>query len=182
MPTNTDPTSPYRPPEPSEGETPTKVCPDCITDSEHCSEGGRRPIDKFRLVPAKGYPNGVRRAAYCRFHEAKRNRAYRAARAADPTKYAPEKKRVRRTPRRATKNDRSRWYRSSQDRAKGNPERMARARARRQKWEDTNAEARRAYKRQWYQDKVDAEIAAGLRPPRKIRRLKDSEPEKEPSQ
>ncbi|MEI7771351.1 MAG: hypothetical protein WCI67_15280 [Chloroflexales bacterium] len=181
MPTNTDPSTPYRPPEPSEGETPTKVCPDCMTDPEHGSEGGRRPIDEFRSVRAKGYANGVRRAAYCRYHEAKRTRDHKAKRAADPTRRKMINARYD-AKRRRSKEDRLRWTRESRARIKTDPERLANTQRMVKQWEEANAEARKAYKRQWYQDKVDAAIAAGLRPPRKIRRLKDSEPEKEPSQ
>lgn len=176
MPTNTDSPTPYRPPEPSEGETTTKVCPDCMTDPEHCSEGGVRPIDDFRLVPAKGYTNGVRRAAYCRYHENKRVRASKAKR---PAERAPRKTYARRPPPKEANRERGRRARAL---AKTDPERKAKRQKLVKQWEDANAEERKAYKRQWYQDKVDAEIAAGLRPPRKFVRSKPPEPEKEPLQ
>lgn len=171
MPPKTSSTSPYRPPSPSEGEAPTKVCPDCITDPEHHSEGGVRPIEEFWRVRAARYANGVRRVAYCKYHVLKRRRQ-------TLVKKGPVARKARK--RRSLPKELARkWRKQHRARMELDPDLKARNQASRKKWEDNNTEARKAYKRQWYQDKVDAEIAAGLRPPRKIRRLK---PEEEPSQ
>lgn len=167
--------APYRPPAPSEGEAPTKVCPDCMTDPAHQSPGGERPIAEFRLVKAAGYSNGLRRAAYCRYHERERMQAYRAAKkdaALTPAQLERRRERNRKADakRRAT-GKQAAAYQQRQARLRAeDPERFdelqRRSLARLTQWATTHVHARKAYRAKWYQAKVDREIAAGLRPPR----------------
>lgn len=185
-----DATTPYRPPAPSEGESPTKVCPDCMIDPEHFTEDGKRPIDEFRVITgkaAKNYANGQRRAAYCKYHERKRNARYQDARRADlrsralaqaltPEEEAAKAKELEQLEqlRRKTKRTAPARTRASYARRKADPKQLNRYTTKKEQWERDHAEERKTYKAEWYQRKVDEAIAAGLRPPRRVRRGRPS--------
>jgi hypothetical protein len=179
-----DPTTtsaqPYRPPASDEQQLAQKVCPDCITDPDHHSEGGFRPVAEFRVVKgAKGYVGGTRLAAYCRYHENQRNKRYREnAKPPSPEQREEMLERGRTREARRYKSGRTMEMRKKRlaQLKKQHPERyqqiMANRYAHARKWELNHAEERKAYKARWYQQKIDAEIAAGLRPPRGTRRKK----------
>ncbi|NTU82782.1 MAG: hypothetical protein HGA45_26005 [Chloroflexales bacterium] len=180
-PTTPPPPDPYRPPAPGEKQLDKKVCPDCITDPDHHCEGGLRPIAEFRVIKGKGaarYANGTRLAAYCRYHESKRSMRYqRNAKPKTPEQREDALARGREREARRYQSGRADELRKKRlAELKKDPERYQQLKARRAinnaKWERKHAEERRAYKARWYQQKIDAEIAAGLRPPRGTRRKK----------
>ena len=190
----TPPPEPYRPPAPSEGEPTNKYCPDCVTDLEHYSWNGERPIEEFRLITGKAvarYSNARRRAAYCRYHEAKRARAIRAAKKLaqeqpTPEQLAQRRERNRRSDRKRQKTGKQRAAEQRRQariaalpraqREQLRTEARSRSVARYTRWAAAHTSERKAYRAQWYQDKVDKEIAAGLRPPRRMRKGRKTTP------
>jgi uncharacterized membrane protein YqiK len=157
-----------------------------MTDPEHGSAGGVRPIDEFRVITgkaAKNYANGQRRAAYCTYHERKRNARYREAKRAElrsrpltPEEEAAKAKELERLERLKRKTRRTARARTKARyaRIKADPKLHSRYTAKQSEWARAHAEERKAYKAAWYQRKVDEAIAAGLRPPRKARRGRPS--------
>lgn len=178
---------PYRPPAPDEAAPAQRVCPACLTDPDHHSEGGFRPIAEFRVITGKAaarYRDGKRYAAYCRYHEAKRNQAWAEARKAagvpppPPRPPTPEQiKRRKITQKRTYARHVSRILKRARELRKlarqPNPPPEAvryveQARETYREWAQRpeNIERRKQYRAEWYQRKVDREIAAGKRPPR----------------
>lgn len=178
MPT-TPPPEPDRPPAPSAPTPTTRVCPDCIRDPDHHSPGGVRPISEFRLFTGKAarrYKHNRRWSAYCRYHLAVRSRAAHERRKTmgSATSLTPAQ-RLRRAEaelrsrasgrrKRASQRERERARKRKSDA----PTHGARRKLRVEQtkiWAKEHAAERKAYRAQWYLDKVDKEIAAGLRPP-----------------
>jgi hypothetical protein len=170
---------PYRPPAPGEAESPTKYCPDCAADPEHPGEGGFQPVSEFRPIRGKGaerYANGVRLAAYCRYHEAKRARERKRAKVAQAS---PEEREAMRARERANdrRRDRKRrvkrsmsyrkWWAQLLEENPARAEEITRqTRERADAWAAAHPEERRVYRANWFRERMDREIAAGLRPPR----------------
>jgi hypothetical protein len=179
--------TPYRPPAPHEATPAQRVCPACLTDPDHHSAGGFRPIAEFRVITGKAaihYKDGKRYAAYCRYHENKRNQAWAAARKAagvpppPPRPPTPEQLKRRKLARKRNYAKhkprilkRMRELRKLAQQPNPPAEAVAfveRSRETYREWAQRpeNIERRKQYRAEWYQRKVDEAIAAGTRPPR----------------